>query len=339
MTASIASAALTLFLSFLLGICNRSTASTGSKSVIDFYASKIAGHIGLDHIVQSYCDFWKPILETVVLNLSDQQLLTGIAILVAGFWTHCSISVYHFALTNDLAFFSSTAHLTTLYVLADYLQQNHVYRNWRVSLMVCLAGLLFASCVMEGHWAWYESWRFDAQCLFDDLRGNVSGSPAFWTWFEVVLIVYSYSTQIISVYQGDVLEEWLLQRPAKFVQRQIQRLEDLYFQIRRSPYPSRFLKWSKSIFQILMIWTLRITFVIVTETSRSAIVTHLFNIFWFAYSLWGIIGDRSIPVSEVDGSEETMGFGQIVPILLLSSTIFVFREAYDSMLLQVMLYR
>ena len=42
-------------------------------------------------------------IEKIILNLSDQLLLTGSAVLIAGFWTHCSISVYHFAITSDLA--------------------------------------------------------------------------------------------------------------------------------------------------------------------------------------------------------------------------------------------
>ena len=48
-------------------------------------------------------EFYARFIEKIILNLSDQLLLTGTAILLAGFWTHCSISVYHFAITSDLA--------------------------------------------------------------------------------------------------------------------------------------------------------------------------------------------------------------------------------------------
>ena len=36
----------------------------------------------------------------------------------------------------------------------------------------------------------------------------------------------------------------------------------------------------------------------------------------------------------MDGNENAMSFGQIVPILLLSSIVLVFREAYDGLNLQ-----
>ena len=43
----------------------------------------------------------------------------------------------------------------------------------------------------------------------------------------------------------------------------------------------------------------------------------------------GIIEDLAIPSSDMNGDENAMTFGQIVPILLLSSVLLVFREAYD----------
>lgn len=93
-------------------------------------------------------DFWVPVIKKLALNLSDQQLLTGLAVLIANFWTHCSISVYHFALVNDLAWFSATVHLTTLNILQDYFIDKPVLRNWRVALMLAMALLLVASTVI-----------------------------------------------------------------------------------------------------------------------------------------------------------------------------------------------
>ena len=55
----------------------------------------------------------------------------------------------------------------------------------------------------------------------------------------------------------------------------------------------------------------------------------IFCLAWFGFGLVSVFGDRNIPRWDVDGSENTMTFGQIVPILLLSSTLLVAREAYD----------
>lgn len=102
-------------------------------------------------------EFGARVIEKIILNLSDQLLLIGSAVLIAGFWTHCSISVYHFALVSDLAWFASTCHLTTVAALEKYLRRRPMFRDWRVFLMACMAILLAASTVMQGHRAWYSS--------------------------------------------------------------------------------------------------------------------------------------------------------------------------------------
>lgn len=52
-------------------------------------------------------------LRRFVLALSDQQLVTGLAILIAGYIKRCSMSQYHFNIVKALAWFSSTIHLST----------------------------------------------------------------------------------------------------------------------------------------------------------------------------------------------------------------------------------
>jgi hypothetical protein len=55
----------------------------------------------------------------VTIAFSDQQLVTGIAILVAGLkmYARDSISIYHFSVVWELTFFSSNAHLLSLQAL------------------------------------------------------------------------------------------------------------------------------------------------------------------------------------------------------------------------------
>lgn len=56
--------------------------------------------------------FLVPVIEKVVLALSDQQILTGLSIIIIGFVTQCSISAYRFAIVDDMALFSANVHLT-----------------------------------------------------------------------------------------------------------------------------------------------------------------------------------------------------------------------------------
>ncbi|KAF2188167.1 hypothetical protein K469DRAFT_90243 [Zopfia rhizophila CBS 207.26] len=87
-------------------------------------------------------------LSRFVLILSDQQLVTGLAILIGGLVGRCRISLYEYQMVTALAWFSSTTHLATLSVLRSYFINHHTVRNWRVVGMVASMILLIFSEVM-----------------------------------------------------------------------------------------------------------------------------------------------------------------------------------------------
>ena len=274
-------------------------------------------------------ELWVPVIQKLVLSLSDQQLLTGFAVLIAGFWTHCSISVYHFALVSDLAWFSANVHLVTLSVLGTYLSQRPVVRNLRVVLMITLALLLTACTVMQGHYKWYDSWPYDAQCLFDDLVGNIASTPRYWMIVDLVLICIDYPLHIITLFEKptEFFEHWLQTKPVAAKDQAIRHLAKAH---RRS---DKSFKGSIRCFTytllIVIVRGVSWTYFALTALIDSKICDLILNTFWFAYGLKGIIGDRKIPTSDMIGDENAMTFGQIIPILLLSSFVLIFLEAYS----------
>jgi hypothetical protein len=88
-----------------------------------------------------------------ILTLSDQQLVTGVAILVAGFANWCTMTVYEMNMVVALAWFSATTHLATLNVLRAYFCQNPVVRNWRMLGMVSIVLLLIAGLLITRFYA------------------------------------------------------------------------------------------------------------------------------------------------------------------------------------------
>lgn len=294
---------------------------------------KAAKSLGFFKIPDSKRDFWVPIIQKLVLSLSDQQLLTGLAVLIAGFWTHCNISVYHFALVNDLAWMSSAVHLTTLSVLHDYLLKRPTLRNWRVVLMVAMALLLVASNVMQGHYEWYDSWPYDAQCLFDNLNGNIGGAPRYWMSVSLALIFIFYPLSIVPLFERPTkfFHLWLGTKPRNA---QDQAIESLKEKMSHNTSPA-FLKGSMKRFGcailIMFVSTISWMYFAPMALGGSNTCSLALDIFWFTYSLWSLIEDREIPPSEMNGSENSMSFGQIIPILLLSSIMLVFMEAYEGM--------
>ncbi|KAJ3939180.1 uncharacterized protein N0V96_010623 [Colletotrichum fioriniae] len=57
-----------------------------------------------------------------ILALSDQQLVTGLALLVAAISGRATLSQFEFSVAHSLAWFSSTTHLATLDILRQTLK-------------------------------------------------------------------------------------------------------------------------------------------------------------------------------------------------------------------------
>jgi len=85
----------------------------------------------------------KQAVTQFILALSDQQLVTGLAILISGVSNQKQLSGYEFSVVLCLAWFSSTTHLATLDGLRPYLRSHSVIRNVRVCAMVLVLVLLF----------------------------------------------------------------------------------------------------------------------------------------------------------------------------------------------------
>ncbi|ERF73172.1 hypothetical protein EPUS_03013 [Endocarpon pusillum Z07020] len=66
---------------------------------------------------------WCEIIEQLIYGLSDQQLVTGLAVLTAGFVRWNTVLTYHLEIVTDLGFISSNTHLATLAALGKPLRE------------------------------------------------------------------------------------------------------------------------------------------------------------------------------------------------------------------------
>jgi hypothetical protein len=84
-----------------------------------------------------------------ILALSDQQLVVGLAILIAAIANQSTLSLLEFQVAFGLAWFSATTHLATLVGLKDYLRSHRQIRNWRVvSILVFIVLFLYSFIVL-----------------------------------------------------------------------------------------------------------------------------------------------------------------------------------------------
>ena len=132
----------------------------------------------------------KEALVRFILTLSDQQLVTGLAILSGGLGNMYSLTGFEFSIVVSLAWFSSTTHLATLDALQHYFRSHKLVRNIRIFGMVSVLILLSFS--------YFVSWFSDIflsrpiQCFFQE--GSVSD------YFEDPLNVLNFVASILVIW-------------------------------------------------------------------------------------------------------------------------------------------
>ena len=102
--------------------------------------------------VKSPRDYTIGFLESWIRNLSDQQLATGTATLIAGFARRRVETIYQFELVTGLAFISSNVHFVAIGRLQNYFHENVDAKHWRAVLVTLFAALSFAANFLEGHY-------------------------------------------------------------------------------------------------------------------------------------------------------------------------------------------
>ena len=87
-------------------------------------------------------------IQRFVLTLSDQQIVTGLAIFIIGYSRHCTIFTYHFFIIVALGWFSATTHLSTLTILNDYFKNAPTLRYTRLLGMLLTFIMLFVGLLV-----------------------------------------------------------------------------------------------------------------------------------------------------------------------------------------------
>jgi hypothetical protein len=120
--------ALITFAAILIGYVAKCLPGVPTNDLDQYYVNKIQEIFGHQPTDDANDDLRlktkhmrEEVLERFILALSDQQLVTGLAVLIAAF-LKCDISVYSFGIVTSVAWFSCTTHLSTLIVLKRYIQ-------------------------------------------------------------------------------------------------------------------------------------------------------------------------------------------------------------------------
>jgi hypothetical protein len=141
-----------------------------------------------------------------ILALSDQQLATGLAILIAAIANQCTLSPPEFRVAFSLAWFSTTTHLATLVSLQQYFRKNKTLRNVRVFGILTFMVLFFYCFVVVLLMENSPDNIAPVQC---HVQGSVRTysdeevtlSNYFWPWTMTVLIImFGYKSKVLRTY-------------------------------------------------------------------------------------------------------------------------------------------
>ncbi len=176
---------------------------------------------------------WEPTLRAAVLMFSDQQIVTGIALLSSGYaqLSH-RLSVYHWQMIIYLAWFSSLTHLTTLTILRQHFRDNPEARLWRAVLMLIMVTMLGIALLPSGDAFWLgenlgdQVGRLPALCYFKRL---IARSPEerfepdpvqTGSMLISILVLFSgFSTRLIKLsrHATDFIKLWVRTKPGKIL--------------------------------------------------------------------------------------------------------------------------
>jgi hypothetical protein len=251
---------------------------------------------------------WREIVEKIMMSVSDQQLVTGLAILVAGYYEmmNNNLSVYHWQIVVNLAWLSSAVHIASLTVLRDVLNKNPTLRNLRVAGMLALLALL-AVAMWPIRFAAYltaDEKGMPVRCLWKPGLGPESlDSPVDPNWvLTITMLLSAYVWKLSQLFASSrgFVRRWLVAKPEAAIERLMRRAA-----LSHRPWRQRWLT------------ALYIHFVTYAEVAESFAASIVYLCLALPYGITLIISTRLSMDDEVIAGERRLTFGQLVPLFLL----------------------
>ena len=204
---------------YLLGFVPREFSNNIDRGIVEYVLRKTG---------VKPAKIWDQTLRKAILAYSDQQLVTGIALLASGYaQIRCGLSSYHWQIIVYLAWFSTLTHLTTLTFLRQYFRYNAIARVWRIVLMLLLVTMLFIALLPTGDSQfWGEFLEAPILCYFQRL---FTGTPEnhfqadiyyMGSMLTSVLVLFSgFLTRSIRLSKkaSAVTRYWMRTRPGNFL--------------------------------------------------------------------------------------------------------------------------
>lgn len=157
------------------------------------------GGARLDRIRKTIID--SKLLFKVLLSFSDQQMVTGFAMLTVGLVQIDSITEYHFAIVQNLSILSFVVHDTTAVILEDEIVRHRMTRHWRGVVVVGSMLITIAIQLPDGHYYSMDDYGLPVKCIWGSMEGNYRPRSAnLWLMIMWMAILSFSLVQTLCVY-------------------------------------------------------------------------------------------------------------------------------------------
>ncbi|GME36098.1 UDP-glucosyl transferase family protein [Neofusicoccum parvum] len=282
---------------------------------------------------------WSEAFQEGIRAFSDQQIITGIAVLAAAFAGFETVSVYHWRTVVYLAWMSSNVHLTTLTVLRRLLQANTAARALRLTGMLVLFVLLVAALVPTAsdsfgnagsNVPYAGSWYLrplaftpadPAACFWQ--RRYMDG-PTMDSVISFAMLTSSYVWKVTGLFgrSHKLAREFLRNRPARAVPPLIRRAALWRSRSRRVVY--WLTAWPYSL--VVGLYVLYMAVFDFMDSFAASILVLTISLVWGTLNL---VLPRAFMSKWVGSDEGEWNFGQYLPVMLLLLPVMSIIEEFS----------
>jgi len=258
------------------------------------------------------------LLFKVLLSLSDQQMVTGFAILTVGLVQIDSITEYHFAIVQNLSILSFVVYDTTAVILQDEVVQHRMTRHWRGVIII---GSMLITVMMElpeGHNYNMNDYGLPVKCIWSSMEGNYSPqSGSFWLmifWMAILLfqLVLTLCVYFPNAF-GKLVENTVVKATYSYLMDKLLAARDAH-EVRAKNPKETVIDWCLA----AVVWSAAVCIFGITEVLYSQAFGLQLNWIIMLNSINYIFVLRNkASVNGREGNEDEWGFSQAVPMFLL----------------------
>ncbi|OQN95749.1 hypothetical protein B0A48_17939 [Cryoendolithus antarcticus] len=267
-------------------------------------------------------------LRKILGQFSDQQLVTGLAVLTVGYIQTKTITQYHFSIVASLADLAFVVQSCSTDIVLQSLADQPVKRLWRGVAVLLFMFLALMTSVPAGNYFWLYNFGMPVQCIWQSFRGN------YRPGWRLAVMVIGMIMQIWAILI--VAHDWFPSIYQNAVGRTVKR--GILWTVllpRRTAYRAANNREASNMTSSKCLWAC-------LEVCSGSVALFVFVateiVFSEAFDLlrsWAILVNSVYTVSWLrglasengrTGNEDTWGFGQAVAVMLLALPVFTIVE-------------